>query len=96
MESLQAHIRAINYQLSLSPAPPKKKIEKKKKKKLKLTHLQFEPFLFRERLTDVLRVIINNSFKENFMGKIKKKTINVLTAFSISYKNCVNFFKINC
>ena len=43
-------------------------------------------------LTDVLWVMVNNSLKEVFMEKEKKKTINVLTTFSISYKNCVKIF----
>ena len=34
-------------------------------------------------LTDALRVMVNNPFKESFYGK-KKKTINILTAFFIS------------
>ena len=46
----------------------------------------------REMLTDALRVLVNNPFKENFYGKRKKKSINVLTAFSISYKNSVKTF----
>ena len=33
---------------------------------------------------DALRLIINNSFKENFYEK--KKTINILTFFFIFYK----------
>ena len=39
-------------------------------------------------LTDTLRVMINNLFKENFHGKMKKKkkVINVLAAFPISHK----------
>ena len=32
-----------------------------------------------EVLTDILRIIVNNLFKENFYGK--KKTINVLRDF---------------
>ena len=40
-------------------------------------------------LTDALRAMINNSFKESFYGKRKKKTINVLIVFSISYKSGV-------
>ena len=42
-------------------------------------------YFFREILTNVLRAMVNNSFKENFYGKRKKK-INVLTVFSISHK----------
>ena len=38
-------------------------------------------------LTDALRLMVNNSFKENFYKK--KKVINVLTSFSISHKNDV-------
>ena len=46
----------------------------------------------REMLTDVLKVMINNPFKENFYRKRKK--INVLTFFffSISYKSGVKTF----
>ena len=40
---------------------------------------------------NVLKVIDNNSFKESFYGE-KKKTINILTVFSISHKNYVKFF----
>ena len=43
-------------------------------------------------LTDVLRVMINNQFKKNFYGKRKKKVINILIIFSISYKSCVKIF----
>ena len=45
-------------------------------------------------LTDILRVMINNPFKENFYGKIKKKknTIYVLTAFFISHKSSIKTF----
>ena len=45
-------------------------------------------------LTDDLRTMINNLFKENFYGK---KKINILTVFSISHKKwCQNFSKMNC
>ena len=44
-------------------------------------------------LTSVLRTLVKNPVKENFYRK-KKKTINVLTAFFISYKSDVkNFIK---
>ena len=45
-------------------------------------------------LTDVLRVMINNPFKESFYGKIKKKkkAINILTTFLISHKSSVKTF----
>ena len=40
---------------------------------------------------DAHKAMVNNSFKENFY---KKKIINILTAFFISYKNSVkNFLK---
>ena len=42
-------------------------------------------------LTNGLRTLVNNPFKENFYGKRKKK-INVLTAFFIFHKNCVKTF----
>ena len=44
-------------------------------------------------LTDVLRAMINNLFKESFMGKKKKKTINVLTIFFIFHKSDFKIFK---
>ena len=47
--------------------------------------------IIREMLTDTLRVMVNNSFKESFYGK-RKKIINVSTIFSISYKNSVKTF----
>ena len=42
-------------------------------------------------LTDALRTMINNPFKESFYEK-KKKTINVLTIFFISHKSDVKIF----
>ena len=42
-------------------------------------------------LTDTLREIDSNSFKENFYGGEKKK-INILTVFSIFHTNCVKTF----
>ena len=42
---------------------------------------------------NALRAKINNSFKESFYGKRKKKKlINVLTAFSIFHKSGVKIF----
>ena len=41
-------------------------------------------------LMDALRAMFNNLFKESFYGE--KKTINVLTVFSISHKRCVKIF----
>ena len=41
-------------------------------------------------LTDALKVLVNNSFKESFYEK--KKTINVMTAFFISHKSGVKTF----
>ena len=43
-----------------------------------------------EILTNVLKALVNNPFKENFYGK--KKTINVLTVFFIFYKSSVKIF----
>ena len=43
-------------------------------------------------LTDALRAIINNLFKKKNYGKRKKKKINVLTIFFISYKSGVKIF----
>ena len=40
-------------------------------------------------LTDALRVMVNNPFKESFYGKKKK---NVLKAFSIFHKSDVKTF----
>ena len=39
-----------------------------------------------------LRALVKNSVKENFYGKRKKKVINILTAFFISYKSNVKTF----
>ena len=47
---------------------------------------------YREILTNVIRALINNPFKESFYGKRKEKTINVLTAFFISYKSGIKIF----
>ena len=47
---------------------------------------------YREILTNVIRALVNNPFKENFYGKRKEKTINVLTAFFISYKSGIKTF----
>ena len=41
---------------------------------------------------DVLKAMVNNPFKESFYGNRKKKTINILTGFSISYKISVKTF----
>ena len=41
-------------------------------------------------LTNAVRVLVNYPFKESFYGK--KKVINMLTAFLISYKNSVKTF----
>ena len=41
-------------------------------------------------LTDALRIIVNNPFKESFYKK--KKTINVFTTFFISNKSGVKTF----
>ena len=64
-------------------------LEKKRKKKR---------IYIREMLTNVLRVLVNNQFKESFYEKRKekKKAVNVLTIFFISHKNCVKTLKINC
>jgi len=43
-------------------------------------------------LTDALKVMVNNLFKEIFYGKRKEKTINILTAFLISHKSGVKTF----
>ena len=43
-------------------------------------------------LTNALRTLVNNPFKESFYGKRKKKTINILTILFIFHKNCVKTF----
>ena len=44
-------------------------------------------------ITDTLRVMVNNPFKKSFYEKEKKKkSINVLTIFSISYESSVKTF----
>ena len=40
-----------------------------------------ECFFIWEMLMDAFREMVNNLFKENFMGKEEKKIINVLTVF---------------
>ena len=42
---------------------------------------------------DTHNVMINNSFKESFYEKRKKKTINVLITFVISNKSSVKIFQ---
>ena len=54
-----------------------------------VSHFVFD--LKKKMLTNVLKVLVNDSFKESFYGKIKEK-INILTAFFIFYKNCVKTF----
>ena len=48
------------------------------------------PLKKKEMLTNALRALVNNPFKESFYRK--KKTINILTAFFISYKSGVKTF----
>ena len=43
----------------------------------------------REILTNALRTMVNNPFKESFYRKRKKKVINVLTTFFIFHKSSV-------
>ena len=43
-------------------------------------------------LTNTLKTLVNDLFKESFYRKRKKKTINVLTAFFISHKSGVKTF----
>ena len=43
-----------------------------------------------EILTNIIRVLVNNPFKEKFYGK--KKTINILTTFFIFHKSDVKIF----
>ena len=47
----------------------------------------------RKMLTNALRALVNNPFKESFYGEKKKKTIKVLTVFFISHKSCVKTFQ---
>ena len=65
--------------------------KKKRRKKKKRIYI-------REMLTNVLRVLVNNQFKESFYEKRKekKKAVNVLTVFFIFHKNCVKTLKMNC
>ena len=46
--------------------------------------------IVREMSTDVIRILVNNLFKESFYGK--KKKINVLTTLFIFHKNDVKIF----
>ena len=46
----------------------------------------------RKMLTNALRALVNNPFKESFYGE-KKKTIKVLTVFFISHKSGVKIFQ---
>ena len=43
-------------------------------------------------LTNALKILVNNPFKESFYGKKKKKVINVLTTFFIFHKNDIKTF----
>ena len=43
-------------------------------------------------LTSAVRTLVKNPVKENFYGKRKKKSINVLIVFSISHKSGVKTF----
>ena len=43
-------------------------------------------------LINILRIIVNNSFKKKIYKKRKKKVINVLTVFSIFHKNGIKIF----
>ena len=38
-------------------------------------------------LTNDLKALVNNSFKESFYEKRKKKIVNILTIFFISHKS---------
>ena len=50
-------------------------------------------FVIREMITNAIRVIVSNPFKESFYGKKeKKKTINILIVFFISIKNGIKTF----
>ena len=61
------------------------------KKEMSLSPLSLFPFNIWKMLTDVLKAMVNNLFKENFSKKIKK-SINVLTTFSISHKSDIKTF----
>ena len=43
-------------------------------------------------LTNALRAMVNNLFKESFYRKKGEKIIDVLIAFSISHKSSVKIF----
>ena len=46
----------------------------------------------REMLVSVLKILVNNPYKESFYGKWKKKVINILTVFFISHKSGIKTF----
>ena len=46
---------------------------------------------FRKILTTVLKVLVNNPFKENFLEN-EKNVINILTTFFISHKSDIKTF----
>ena len=43
-------------------------------------------------LTSAFRALVKNPVKENFYGKRKEKTVNILTVFFISHKSDVKTF----
>ena len=43
-------------------------------------------------LTDVLKVMVNYLFKENFYGRRKEKKNNILITFSIFHKSYIKTF----
>ena len=45
-----------------------------------------------ELLTNDLRVLVNNSFKESLYKEKKKKVINILIIFFIPYKSGIKTF----
>ena len=57
----------------------------------------FKAFLenkYGEMLTNALRALVNNLFKENFYGKRKKKTINILIVLGGIWKTSSLFIYI--
>ena len=50
-------------------------------------------YIYRVMLTSTLRILVNNLFKKNFYEKLKKKVINILTAFSFLIKMVLKLSK---
>ena len=55
--------------------------------------LVFFSYFFREKITEIINVLIYEIFLENFLYEKKKKLIFLMT-FYIFYENSIKFFKI--